>query len=374
MASSDKELAFFGGWTRRVLAGGDVAWGSPMHRVQEVVPSVPSGLRLPPDSDWLPSGVPFWIVNTGVAALTVKRPSDGTTVVVVGSGVVAMCIYGAGWFGTAVSAAAQFGAVHPALRYTLGISANAANVNMLELAIARGYDGLQPAAVTCRVRSGVAVGTVSQSLRAITTGNTIGGISWAPGSFALLVIESGGASGGWGGPGGRGGVSGTGASAGFAGEAGGQAIRAEIPLRIDCQGAIVGGGGGGGGGGSSSTIITIVGGGGGGGRGMNMAPGGTLIGSLGGGATAPGQVGPAGGAFSHGSLVNGTGGLGANTGGNGGRGGAGGLAGQPGTAGPGTGGTAGAGGAAISYLPAAGAPTILAGTLNILGTTVSEAS
>ena len=32
--STDRELAFFGGWTRRTVAGGDLPWGDPRNRVQ----------------------------------------------------------------------------------------------------------------------------------------------------------------------------------------------------------------------------------------------------------------------------------------------------------------------------------------------------
>ncbi len=373
MAISDKELAFFGGWTRRVVAGGDHDWGSPMLRVMEMAPSAVSNLFLPQDSPWLCRGVPYWVVNTGSANLTVKRPSDGATVYTLTPGVAGMFIYGATWFGRAIGTA-QFGTASPGLHYEIEIAANEANVNLLQRVIARGYDGTAIAAVTVRVQTLVAVGSSSQAGFSLWTGNTVGGISWFAGSYWVLVVDAGAGVGGWGGFGGNGGIPSVGASAnGSPGGAGGRAIRTEIPMRVDCQGSIFAGGGGGGGG-ASGTGGSICGGGGGGGRGMNMAPGGSgpgsLIGSTGGTATNPAAPGLPGGPAAPGYAGPGTTG--------GGNGGAGGDAGVAGSAGVGsvsgaTGGAAGAAGIAISYLPAAGAPTILAGGANIIGPIVSEA-
>lgn len=366
---TDRERAYFGGWTRREMAGGDHQWGDPSNRVLEVAPSAPSGLVVPPNSTLLQRGVPFYVVNTGSAACTVKR-GNGTTIWVVTANSVATFFQGSDWYGYPIGTP-QFGSVWPALTLTVDLAEPTANVDLLFRCVQQGYDGTQPVAVVCTVRSGVAIGTTNQPQRALTSGLTIGSVGWAAGSYWTLVVEPDAIVGGWGGNGGRGGVPGTGAAAGFAGQDGGQAVRTWIPMRVDCRGRIFGGGGGGGGGSSSLTVLTTVGGGGGGGRGANMSPGGVLIGSLAGGASPGGGPGTGGGAFSAGG-----GGLGSGNGGNAGNGG---FAGQNGLGGNNVGNTAnaspgGAGGAAISYLGAAGAPTILNGGANIIGGIVAGAT
>lgn len=370
MSDPTREQAFFGGWRTRSVAGGTLQWGPPHWRVQEILPSVLSTLMLPTAARAGQRGVPLWVLNRGTAQLQVRRPSDNAVVWTLAAGSAAQFVLGSDWLGWSLGSV-QVGSVFPALRYTVEVSANTANLNLLERVVAQGYSGAQPAVVTCRVRAGAAVGTMNRLERALTTGNTFGGVSWAAGSFALLVVEANAMVGGWGGGGGRGGAPGTGAATGLDGENGGQAIRAEIPLRIDCQGLIFGGGGGGGGGGSSTTQLTVVGGGGGGARGGNMATGGVLLGSPAGGTTTPAGTGTGGGPFAFGA-----GGLGTGGGGNGGTGGmaaGNGFAGGVSSTGA-AGGAAGLAGAALSYLPAAGAPTILAGGSNILGTTIAEAT
>ena len=395
MTEATREQAFFGGWRIRPVAGGTVAWGPPHWRVQEFQPSAITTVVLPTADRAGQRGVPLWVLNRGTAQLVVRRPSDNAVIWTLAAGSAACFVLGADWHGWPL-ASVQFGSVFPGLRYLVDVSVNTANLNILERVVAQGYDGVQPAAVTCTIRAGAAIGTTDRLLRAVTTGGTFGGVSWAAGSRALLVVEANAIVGGWGGKGGRGGAPGTGAAAGQDGENGGQAIRAEIPLLVDCHGLIFGGGGGGGGGGSSTTQPTVIGGGGGGGRGANMTTGGVLIGSQPGGATAPAGIGDPGGSFIAGGRGPGPlppeppdplawqSGLGVGGGGNGGTGGAtgsllGGI-GFTGTAavlpggGPGAaGGLGGQPGAAISYLPAAGAPNILAGSANILGATVAEA-
>jgi hypothetical protein len=383
-----RELAFFGGWTRRVLAGGSHAWGSPHQRVMELAPSSASSIRMPPASPWRQPGVPYWVINTGAAGLQIRNAND---VLIDGAGLSAgeagVLHGGAGesWHFRLLGAA-QFGSVVPAQRMEIEVTATTANIHVLHWAVLRGYDGTQPIAVTLRIRSGVAVGTAALAQRAITSGVVASGINWAAGSQWRLIVEPDAIVGGWGGAGGRGGVAGTGSSNGFAGQNGGQAIRTTLPLVIDClgNGTIFGGGGGGGGGGSAAAPTPVVaGGGGGGGRGLNMTVSGALTGSIGGGASSPAQPGPVGGAFSPGWQQNpGTpppafvGGLGVGGGGYGGAGGAAASVGSPGAAAPsaGTGGAGGAAGAAISYLAAAGAPVVLWGGANIVGATVAEAS
>lgn len=392
MTDPTREEAFFGGWRVRALAGGSHNWGPPHWRNQEFVPSVLSTLMLPTAARAGQRGVPLWVLNRGTAQLIVRRPSDNAVVWALSPGDGAQFVLGSDWLGWPL-ASVQFGSVFPALRFTVEVSANTANLNLLERVVAQGYTGAQPAVVTCRVRSGAAIGTTNRLERAFATGNTFGGVSWAPGSRVLLVVEANALVGGWGGGGGRGGAPLTSAAAGGAGEDGGQAIRAEVPLIVDCQGLIFGGGGGGGGGGSSVTQPNVIGGGGGGGRGANMATGGVLIGSLGGGATAPAGVGQGGSSFTAGGsgpipyapLVPWSAGLGVGGGGNGGTGGnhtfftagigfSGGAAVLPGGGAGAAGGLGGQPGAAISYLPAAGAPTILAGASNIQGATIAEAT
>lgn len=378
VATEDKEQAFFGGWKLRPVAGGSHKWGPPEWRVQEFIATAVSDVVLPPHGPWLQLGVPYYVINSSPgpagssASISVKRPIDGASVGGLGPGEAAVAIpsVGGSWVWMALGSFGV-GVPYPSLRYTVEISQNVANFNLLEAVIAQGYDGTAAAAVTCRVRAGAAVGSTQQGLRSWTTGNTVGSVSWLAASFAFLVIEVDAAGGGWGGNGGRSGIPGTGSSSGFDGQAGGQAIRNEIPLFIDCHGSLFGGGGGGGGGGSSASNVQVAGGGGGGGRGMNMAANGTIIGSAGGAAAAPGQPGTGGGAF-----VSGGGGYGSGGGGLAGNGGAAATSGGGGAAAPGagSGGAGGAAGAAISYLPAAGAPTILGGGGNIIGATVSEAS
>lgn len=370
------ELAFFGGWSVRALAGGDHKWGPPSWRVQEFVPSSLSGVILPPLSSGVQPGVPYWVLNRGTAQLVMRKP-DGATLRTMNPGVAAYFVLGGfletggDWIAGPVGGSISVGSVYPALRYSVDVTTNVANLNLLERVVAQGYDGTQPAVVACRIRAGVAVGTQAAFARALTTGSTFTGVSWAAGSFALLTVEANAIVAGWGGGGGGGGAPGTGSATGIDGENGGQAIRAEIPLRIDCQGLIIGGAGGGGGGGSSTTTPSVVGGGGGGGRGGNMSSGGVLLGSPGGMASSPAGPGSGGGPF-----ATGLGGFGTGGGGNGGNGGlAAGNGAAGGTSSTGTtGGAAGLAGAAISYLAAAGAPTVLAGASNILGGSVAEAS
>lgn len=342
-----------------------------MGRVLEVAPSSNSNLFLPPDSAWLCRGVPYWVINTGAANAVVKRPSDSATVLTVTPGTAAMFILGASWYGAAVSGAVQFGSVYPALRYTVVINTLRADLSVIREIVPMGYDGTQPAAVRLLVRRGAGLGSSHPDNFPCTTGTTFEGIGWAAGSVMLLTVESGGTIGGWGGAGGHGGLAGTGSSAGFAGgDAGRAAVRATIPVRIECHGDIFGGGGGGGGGSSSGVDPTIIGGGGGGGRGMNMTESGVLVGSAGGATGAPARTGSPGTAFGPGA-----GGAPALTGGPGGTGGGAAASGFAGyLVGGGTGAPGGAAGPAISYLPAAGAPIILAGASNIVGATIAEAS
>jgi hypothetical protein len=378
VATESREEAFFGGWQVRPVSGGSNKWGPPQWRVQEFVADDTSDVVMPPASPWLQLGVPYYVLNSqdSTHSISVKRPSDGATLGGLGPGYAAVAIPSVDgrwvWIDLLQF---EVGTPYPALRYLVEITTNTANFDLLQAVMAQGYDGTEPAAVTCRVRGGVAVGaravlapTVESSW---TTGNTFGSVSWASGSFAVLLVDNGAEIGGRGGVGGRGGIAGTGSANGRPGEPGGRAVRAEIPLFVDCQGSIWGGGGGGGGGGSAIVTATVIGGGGGGGRGMTMAPNGALLGVDGGITVAPAEAGTAGGAFSAGG-----GGLGANGGGNGGAGAFAAAAGSSGTGVPSTsiGGAGGAAGAAISYLPAAGAPTILGGGGNILGATLSEAT
>lgn len=375
---TEREQAFFGGKVGvRVLAGGTVQWGPALWRVQEFAPSVTTTVMLPTAARAGQRGVPFWAHNSGTASLIVKRPSDGATVNVVAAGYASQFVLGSDWSGWAIGPnPVQIGTAYPRRRYFLDVVANSPNIDMLEAAVGAGYDGSGPAIALCRVHAGVAVGTQARFVRSITTGKLFGGVSWAAGSFAVLIVEATAIVGGWGGEGGGGGVPGTGASTGLPGGDAGQAIRAEIPLRIECRGKILAGGGGGGGGGSSITIPTPpalapFGGGGGGGVGANMTPEGVLVGSLGGFSSFAASRGVGGS-----SVTSGGGGFGVGGGGNGGKGGTPGAAGFAGTASStlAAGGSGGAGAAAISYLTAAGAPTILAGGGNIFGATIAEAT
>ncbi|MBZ0153737.1 MAG: hypothetical protein K8J09_19595, partial [Planctomycetes bacterium] len=200
--------------------------------MQEIAPSAYATIRMPASA---PLGVPYWLVNTGSASLTVQD-HNGTHIISVDPNVSLHLVRGSRWL-PALKPNPQFGSVWPALRYTVIVSMSEPNVVLLERAIALGYDGVQPAMVTCRIRTGAAVGTVAQGQFSIDTGTAIGGVSWAPGSSWTLVVENDAACGGWGGNAGRGGVPGTGASTGFAGQNGGTAIRTEIPMRVECIGS-----------------------------------------------------------------------------------------------------------------------------------------
>ncbi|MFY9345583.1 MAG: hypothetical protein WAT39_24040 [Planctomycetota bacterium] len=369
MAVDVRELAHFGGWVRRAVGGGDLAWTDPSERVQEVVPSIASGLILPPNS-LVPAGVPYWVVNSGSASLTVKRPSDLATIDTVAANSAFVFVRGNGsaWTSRGIGTP-QFGGVVTQVVYGIDVYTNTPDLNVLRRIVEQyGYNGVNPVVVTVRIRPGAVVGCTGTT-RSLVTGTTWNGVSWAAGSNWLLVVDANAYVTGPGGAAGRGGVPLTGAAAGFAGSAGGQAIRTTIPMRIICAGRIAGGGGGGGGGGSSLTVSLIHGGGGGGGAGGTMASNGTLIGAARGGATMPAHPGYVGG-----HEVGGNGGGGFFFGGNGGRGGGLAQVGTNGGNGPTTGGTGGAAGAAISYLAAAGSPTIIQGAGSIVGSIISEAS
>jgi hypothetical protein len=365
---SNSELAHFGGWQTRELAGGVHRWGDPRWRHHEFNATAPSTVRLPDDSPWIQDGVEFTVVNTGTETVTVTDPDGAYLSFAVPAGVAAEFVRGAVWHGWTV-ATAQFGPAWPDQVFELNVSAHVAELNVLERVIDQfGYDGVDVAAVIVRIVQGVMVGSTGSGRRALTTGNTVGGVSWAAGSQVRLIVEEGAIIGGWGGGGGNAGTPGTGGSNGNPGGDGGQALRAEIPMNIECAGSIFGGGGGGGGGGSG-LIVTTIHGGGGGGRGVNMLNPGAVLNGSGAGS------GPTNGGTSGTTLLAGAGGPGS---GGGGDGGGGGTNGGNGTAGSSSsdgsaGGAGGSGAEAISYLPAAGAPVILSGGANILGGTVSEA-
>jgi len=336
----------------------------------EVSSSEAASVVLPRPSDWLCPGVPYWVWNAGSANIDVMQQNGDSLALVrtVTAGAVGMFLWsGAGWHGQPIGSA-QEGSVYPAQRLIIPIGVQAREFNTLAHIVGNnGYDGSAPIAVRVILQQTGAFGALSKDGYAFETGDSYLGVSWASGSFVMLEVEQGADIGGWGGVGGRAGVSGTGASAGADGEDGGTAVRADVPLIISCAGSILGGGGGGGGGGGSSSNATILGGGGGGGRGYNMDFNGQFIGSPGGAATPPAGEGGDGGPF-----VTGLGGLGVKGGGNGGAGGSAAAAGTAGASGVAAGGSGGAAGLAISYSAAAGAPTILSGGSNIIGSSAEE--
>ncbi|MFN7587333.1 MAG: hypothetical protein ACK5UQ_02290, partial [Planctomycetota bacterium] len=189
MTEATREQAFFGGWRIRPVAGGTVAWGPPHWRVQEFQPSAITTVVLPTAARAGQRGVPLWVLNRGTAQLVVRRPSDNAVVWTLAAGSAACFVLGSDWHGWPM-ASVQFGSVYPALRYSVEVSANTANLNLLERVVALGYDGAQPATVTCRVRSGTAIGATNRLERAFATGNTFGGDAWAAGSRVLLDVEA----------------------------------------------------------------------------------------------------------------------------------------------------------------------------------------
>jgi hypothetical protein len=162
------------------------------------------------------------------------------------------------------------------------------NVNLLQEAIALGYDGSLPAMVLVHVTEFAHLGSESNLFPALSTGgdSAIGGINWFAGSTVYLRNE--GIIQGMGGNAGSGGAGGTGSASGAfqAGGAGGMALRAAINLYITNLGKILGGCGGGGGGDGSLSIVGVNGGGGGGGAGARALGNQALIGGAGG---SPGQ-------------------------------------------------------------------------------------
>lgn len=371
-----RELEYFGGWQNRSAVSGTHRWGDPFYRNHQVTCTGEATLLLPDDTEWLQPGVTYLVLNNGSETLTVESP-DAAFSLNVPAGQAARFVKASVWRGW-LSGAFQTGSVEPPIFYDYDIvlSQNEGNFNLLERIIAtHGYDGSGPATVRCRVASGVAVGAYSQSSRAFTTGDTVGGVSWAPASSLHLTVDAGGLIGGWGGEGGDPGISGTGLPDGFDGGDGGQGLRLTIPTKIRCLtdafgrvGYIFGGGGGGGGGGGDLINQAAVGGGGGGGSGVRMGIGsGTIM-------VTPGGRGGTSGSISFG----GGGGHGYGGAGNGGNGGGRGANGSAGSAAGGIngglGGAAGAGAAAISYLPAAGAPDIVTGGAGIGGAIVAEAT
>jgi len=376
MANSEREQAFFGGWRRRTLTPStDTAWGDPQIRNGEFdIASGQAGILLPDPAieAATPLGAPMVLVNRGPGGLQV-RDSDGSLLDVLGTDVGARLMLRQRepqlWsikrhaFRTVLN-----GAGLPAQTFNLDLAVNEANANILRKIVAMGYTGAAAAFVRVRVRAGVLLGSVSVGQPSVWSGLTESGVSWFAGSVWLLTLEPNVTLGGAGGRGGRGGIPGTGSAPGIAGEAGGRAVRTEIALRLELQsGAVLfGGGGGGGGGSSSSTILTVQGGGGGGARGVRMTAAGALLLNDGGQASGIAQRGNPGAAHSAGG-----GGIGAGGGGNGGRGGFAAQAGEAGTIGA-NGGAGGAAGIAISYSSGAGAPVVLTGASQIIGTTVLE--
>lgn len=243
------------------------------------------------------------------------------------------------------------------------------NFNMLEHAVANGYDGTIPAIFVVTCLPGSVFGSTSKDLPSFCTDLSapVGGVSWHASS--ILVWRNHAEVGGRGGAGGGGGVGGTGASTGTVGEDGGRAVYVGHSLTLVNAGSIRGGGGGGGGGNGSAGTPGLHGGPGGGGRGCFVQSNGQVVGGApGAGATgtSPAQWGS--------PSQPGSGGLsttvGGNTGGYGGAGGDSATAGSPGltlhNAGPGSAG--GAAGPAIVRASAATLTIVQTGT--IVGATV----
>lgn len=264
-------------------------------------------------------------------------------------------------------------------RYDYTLSRNQNNVNALQLAVADGYDGTEPAVVTVRIARHVVIGSDDPAAYSLDFGGDVAvdGINWDAGSVFIFRNEGGFAAGA-GGAAGGGGLGGTGASAGTAGQDGGTAIRAPNDLLIfngtnDAPGTIQGGGGGGGGGSTSISYAGVHGGSGGGGAGATVDANGYVHGGLpedqwtGTTAAGEGQVG-IGGTYGLGSTVS------PHTGGRGGNGGAPATAGSPGRLldDSGDGNAGGAAGAAISR--ASGATITFAPGAGgiVLGSTIVE--
>lgn len=378
MTISQNELAFFGGW-RTQSVNGTSEWGDPLWRNREIITTGVT-LTMPADA---PEGVEYTVFNhpssTGNITIGTSTvlPGNGESFMRLGTDWLECGVYAVAGrqFGTPASTAIQYGVTQPTTILNLPVLTSTANYDALAAAIFReGYDGSEPVYARVEVITGIAIGTIEQSLRSFTTGDTVDGISWAAGSKVILDVANGALIGGWGGAGGRGAhptIFGQEAD----GEAGGQAIRAEIDLDIIATGVVFGGGGGGGGGGGDFSQ-NEPGGGGGGGAGINMAANGAILGSLGGIGTAPATWGTRGRVNQGGD--GGSGGQGGNPAGSGGSGGDGGARASVGTAGfpavsGAAGATFGAAGAAISK--ASGVTVnIISGAANIYGTTVTEAT
>ena len=212
------------------------------------------------------------------------------------------------------------------------ISADAANYNLYNAAIATGWDGASPVDVTVTISSGVVVYATSTGSYAFRTGT-----GW-PVSSTLKLINNGYIIG-------KGGAGGHGDPTLTSGSNGGPAFNAEYAITVTNNGTI-GGGGGGGAGGNNGSITTggqdnsvtesTGGGGGGGGRsGRSNSSGGG-----GGNADRDGGAGGSG-------TFSGGGGAGSGGGGSATAGGAGGNWGSTGGNDQGGGSNPGAGGAAV---------------------------
>ncbi|MFY9342227.1 MAG: hypothetical protein WAT39_07050 [Planctomycetota bacterium] len=236
----------------------------------------------------------------------------------------------------------------------------------VELATWYGYNSTTPAAVTCEVFPGVAIGSSSAGVAALRSG------TWPAGTTIVLMVGAGAFVSGRGGNGGRGqdavGASPLSHLPPTAGFAGGAAIDFTVNHSIVNWGTIQGGGGGGGGGSRGFSASPFPGGGGGGGAGHDVSAGGSGGLFSGGLAGAPG--------FSGTLQLGGSGGTGIGAGvlfsGSGGSGGSPGQAGSSGGLGFPPSSTSGAGGAAgvATRRPSAVTQTVIrAGT--VLGSHVT---
>lgn len=399
LLETPQTLALDGGWlvlnsTNGWLGG----YITPTHRNVSVstASALAFSIRLPHASDHvgrpiLPVGHRVWVHNVSLSqAVTVQSfgASAGwhfasESLAAGRSSEYLLVGYAAGregeWVRTASSLVNGSGPTVPdGFRMDLTLSAATQNVNLLERAVAEGYDGTVAALILVTIPAGIVVGSGTRFAAAFDTGgdSPVGGISWHASSVVVLLNH--GRIQGYGGRGGAGGVGGTGAAAGLSGEDGGPAIRARIPILLTNSGYVLGGCGGGGGGDSQLGSPGVGGGGGGGGCGANVLSPSRVIGGEGNGGGATGAT-----AGETGSTVlGGDGGLGNSIAGvQGGNGGAGGqltpftLAPQAGQAGRivnnstfSTNGLGGAPGPAISR-HASATVTIVAGGGGLIGGT-----
>lgn len=291
MPSTQREMAYYGGWATRNIAGGNSYWGDPLIRNMEVRNiSTLSKLWLPdPTVGDFQAGVSYHVFNlnqsgeTNLAITVADHEGNTIGTVDAGSGT-GECgfgefVYAGSW--VKIESGTGFISQLPLNASTLefSLSGNYANVNLYDYAVAQGYAGQDDTTIIVNVEAGTLIGSSSQSQPSMTTDIAS---KWGSNCNIRINLVSSNLL-GWGGTGGQGAdgaVSSVG-DTGAAGGDGGDALHCYIDTDINVISSLLCAGGGGGGGagnwGSPSPTTGYAGNGGGGAQGLNMLPTGVVI-------------------------------------------------------------------------------------------------